>query len=65
MAITEIIKTLLSSKEPAIRLKTYLKLLDHDYRTKEVKKIIVDLKKTSHVYSKIFENIPKNHEIYS
>ncbi|MHA1727412.1 MAG: hypothetical protein ACTSWY_01615 [Promethearchaeota archaeon] len=63
MAKTEIIKTLLSSKEPAIRLKTYLKLLDHDYGTKEVKKIIVDLKKTSHVYSKLFENIPKKGEI--
>jgi hypothetical protein len=48
------------SKEPAIRLKTYLRLLDHDYETKEVKKIIADLKKTSPVVSNLFSFLPKD-----
>ena len=43
MTEIEILKTLLSSKEPAIRLKTYLKLLDHDYETKEVKNLTLNL----------------------
>ena len=65
MTETEILKTLLSSKEPAIRLKTYLKLLDHDYETKDVKKITTNLKKTSQVYSQLFEKVPKKGEISS
>jgi len=60
---TENLKTLLSSKEPAIRLKSYLKLLDYDYETKEVKKITLDLKKTSQVYNQLFEKVPKKGEI--
>ena len=35
MAKTEILKTLLGSNEPAIRLKTYLKLLDQDHDSKD------------------------------
>lgn len=63
MTETEILKILLSTKEPAIRLKTYLKLLNHDYETKEVKKITNNLKKTSQVYSQLFEKVPKKGEI--
>ena len=59
MLKNQILKTLISSKEPAIRLKTYLRLLDHDYETTEDKKLTVNLKKASQVYSKLFENIPK------
>lgn len=56
MVKINILKTLLNSKEPAIRLKTYLKLLDHDYETKEVKKINVNLKATSQVYNQLTQN---------
>ncbi len=60
---SHILKTLLASKEPAISLKSYLKLLDHDYETKEVKKITVNLKASSQVYHQLFKNVPKKGEI--
>jgi len=63
MTTTEILKTLLSSKEPAISLKIYLKLLDHDYETKEVKKFINNIKIDSPIFSQIFALIPKKGQI--
>ncbi len=51
---------LLNSNEPAIRLKTYLYLLDYDYDTSEVKKLIVNLKKESPIISSLFSYLPKD-----
>jgi len=55
-----VITLLLNSNEPAIRLKTYLCLLDHDYNTSEVKKLIVNLKKESTLISSLFSYLPKD-----
>ncbi len=60
LASDRLLKSLLESKEPAVRLKTYLRLLDHDYETKEVKKIITNLKKTSPVVSDLFSFLPED-----
>ena len=55
-----VITLLLNSTEPAIRLKTYLCLLDHDYDTSEVKKLTVNLKKESPIISSLFSYLPKD-----
>ncbi|MFX1514168.1 MAG: hypothetical protein ACFFCQ_16445 [Promethearchaeota archaeon] len=55
-----IVQTLLNSKEPAVQLKTYLRLFDHDYETKEVKKITKDLKQSSKAIRNLLSYLPKN-----
>ena len=55
-----VITLLINSNEPAIRLKTYLCLLDHDYDTSEVKKLIVNLKKESPLISSLISYLPKD-----
>jgi len=55
-----VITLLLNSTEPAIKLKTYLCLLEHDYDTSEVKKLIVNLKKDSPLISSLFSYLPKD-----
>jgi hypothetical protein len=59
---THILKELLHSPEPAIRLKTYVKLLDHDYETKEVSVLLNTLKEASEVITQLFAHIPKQGE---
>ncbi len=54
------IDILLSSTEPAIRLKTYLRLLDHDYKTAEVKRITNNIKKNSPLLKTLFSYLPKD-----
>ncbi len=58
----KLIKQLLESAEPAIRLKTYLRLLDHDFETIEVKKVISDLKTESPIVSQLFSYLPKDEQ---
>jgi len=55
-----VITQLLNSTEPAVRLKTHLYLLDHDYETSEVKKLVVNLKKESPLISGLFSYLPKD-----
>jgi hypothetical protein len=55
-----VIDTLLSSNEPAIKLKTYLCLLDYDYETSEVKKLTTNLKKESPIIKNLFSYLPKD-----
>ncbi len=57
-----IIDQLLQSDEPAIRLKTYLRLLDYEDDTPEVKKIITNIKETSPIISNLFSYLPKSDE---
>ena len=57
-----IIDQLLQSDEPAIRLKTYLRLLDYEHDTPEVKKIITSIKETSPIISNLFSYLPKSDE---
>ncbi|HUU78342.1 MAG TPA: hypothetical protein VMX55_08340 [candidate division Zixibacteria bacterium] len=54
----KLVKQLLVSNEPTIRLKTYLRLLDHDYETTEVKRIITKLKIESPIISQLFSYLP-------
>ncbi|QEE17927.2 hypothetical protein DSAG12_03765 [Promethearchaeum syntrophicum] len=63
MSKTNIINTLIGSKELAIRLKTYLKLLEHDYGSNEVKKLTKNIKTKSRVYKSLFSHLPKKGEI--
>jgi len=60
MSEKSIIDILLNSQEPAIRLKTYLLLLDHEYDSSEVKKILVSLKTDSPIISNLFAYLPKD-----
>ena len=60
MSEKSIINLLLNSNEPAIRLKTYLRLLDLDYDTSEVKKILSNLKTESLLISNLFKYLPKD-----
>ena len=55
-----VITQLLNSTEPAVRLKTHLRLLDHEYDTSEVKKLVVNLKKKSPLISSLFSYLPKD-----
>lgn len=57
-----ILEKLLSSKEPAIRLKTYTQLLDYDFETKEVQDVIKNIKTTSNIISSLLAFLPKNLE---
>ncbi len=58
----KLIKQLLESSEPAVRLKTYLRLLDHDYETSEVKSIISDMRTKSSIISQLFSTLPKDEQ---
>ncbi len=55
-----VIDALLGSNEPAVKLKTYLRLLNHDYETSEVKKLTTNLKKKSPVIKNLFSYLPKD-----
>jgi hypothetical protein len=55
-----IISRLLASEEPAVRLKTYLRLLEHDYETAEVKKLITNIKETSPTIANFFKYLLKD-----
>lgn len=55
-----IIDLLLNSNEPAVKLKTYLRLLDHDYNTSEVKKLSANLKEKSPIISRLVSYLPKD-----
>jgi hypothetical protein len=55
-----VIDNLLNSPEPAVRLKTYLRLLDHDYETSEVRRLTASLKKNSPVIENLFSYLPKD-----
>lgn len=54
-----ILKNLLKAKNSLIQLKTYLKLLDLDYASKEVKRILAKLKEESPTIRGIFSYLPK------
>ncbi|MHA1211853.1 MAG: hypothetical protein ACTSSH_05265 [Candidatus Heimdallarchaeota archaeon] len=56
----KLIKRLLASNEPAVRLKTYLRLLDYDYESNEVKRVLSDLKTESSIISQLFSYLPKD-----
>jgi hypothetical protein len=58
--IESILRELLSSKEPTVRLKTYLRLLDYEYDTKEVRILTKDLKNTSKAINNLFSYLPKD-----
>lgn len=58
----DIIEKLLSSKEPAIRLKTYIQLLNYKYETEEVIRLTENIKETSTVISSLFSYLPKEGE---
>jgi hypothetical protein len=60
MSEKSIIAKLLDSTEPAIRLKTYIRLLDYNYEAKEVKKLITDIKVTSPIIANIFKYLIKD-----
>ncbi len=58
----KLIKQLLESSEPAVRLKTYLRLLDHDYETSEVKSVISEIRTKSSITSQLFSYLPKDEQ---
>lgn len=60
MSEKSIITQLLNSKEPAVRLKTYLRLLEYDYDSTEVKKLTANIKEESPTVSTIFSYLPKD-----
>ncbi|MCG3223576.1 MAG: hypothetical protein H7647_03850 [Candidatus Heimdallarchaeota archaeon] len=60
MNVKSVIEFLLNFNEPVVRLKTYLRLLDHDYDTSEVKKLTANLKKESPLISSLFSYLPKD-----
>jgi hypothetical protein len=58
----KIINRLLNSNETAIKVKTYLRLLDLKHDSPEVKKLTVNIKKTSSVIANIFSHLPKTND---
>ena len=54
------IKQLLNSSDPAIRLKTYLRLFDYSYESAEVKKILTNIKRESTIISQLVSYLPKD-----
>lgn len=58
----ELIKQLLESREPAVRLKTYLRLLDCDYESIEVKRVISEMRTESSIISQLFSSLPKDEQ---
>ncbi|MFW9852251.1 MAG: hypothetical protein ACFFDS_04880 [Candidatus Thorarchaeota archaeon] len=60
MSTKSVIEKLLKSNEQAVRLKTYLRLLNHDYETSEVKKLTTNLKKNSPIIKSLFSYLPKD-----
>lgn len=57
----EAILKLMSASEPAIRLKTYVQLLDFDYSSKEVQKIIKEMSNSS-IIQNLLVSLKKNKE---
>ncbi len=55
-----IIGKLLESTEPAIQLKIYLRLLDFEYDSPEVKNLISNIKEKSPIISNLFAYLPKS-----
>ncbi|MBY9000839.1 MAG: hypothetical protein KGD64_08005 [Candidatus Heimdallarchaeota archaeon] len=60
MSEKSIITRLLNSTEPAVQLKTYLCLLEHNYDTSEVSSLTADIKKKSPLISNLFYYLPKD-----
>ncbi|MHA1126414.1 MAG: hypothetical protein ACTSSB_09550 [Candidatus Heimdallarchaeota archaeon] len=62
MVEKSIIDQLLQSDEPAIKLKTYLRLLDFEHNNQEVKKLTSNIKETSPIIVNLFTYLPKSDE---
>ncbi len=60
LSTKSIITQLLKSKEPVIRLKTYLRLIELDYNSSEIKKITTNIKESSPLISNFFSYLPKD-----
>ncbi len=64
MKIKNVIERLLESHEPAVKLKTYLRLLDYDNNSSTVRKITKNIKKVSPLLSSLFSFLPKDEKSY-
>ena len=64
MKVKNIIERLLESREPAVKLKTNLRLLDYDYDSSTVIKITKNIKKDSPLLSSLFSFLPKDKKSY-
>ncbi|UCG03356.1 MAG: hypothetical protein JSW11_05065 [Candidatus Heimdallarchaeota archaeon] len=64
MKINEVIKKLLASKDPAIQLKVYLRLLEHDYESHEVQKVVSVIKE-SPVVSGLLSALSAQEKVYN
>ncbi|UCE13650.1 MAG: hypothetical protein JSV04_00395 [Candidatus Heimdallarchaeota archaeon] len=64
METTKIINNLLKSKDPSIQLKVYLRLLEYDYETPEVKKITASLHEKSVVVQGLLNALSVQHQLF-
>jgi len=64
MKTQEVVKKLLASKDSAIRLKVYLRLLEHDYESPEVQGIASTIKERSSVVSGLLRAISAQEQQY-
>ncbi len=64
MRVKNVIMKLLESREPAVKLKTYLRLLDYDYDSSTIKKLVKNIKKDSPLISSLFSFLPKDEKSY-
>ncbi|MFX0125238.1 MAG: hypothetical protein ACFFAE_16545, partial [Candidatus Hodarchaeota archaeon] len=64
MKIRKVVNKLLASKDPAIKLKVYLRLLEHDYETSEVQKITSTIKEQSSVVSGLLNALSTQEQLF-
>jgi hypothetical protein len=64
MKTQEVVKKILVAKDPAVQLKVYLRLLEHDYETPEIQKITSTIKERSSVVSGLLDALSVQEKQY-
>jgi hypothetical protein len=64
MKTKEVVRKLLTSKDPAIQLKVYLRLLEHDYESPEIRKITSTIKEKSSVVLGLLNALSVQEQLY-
>ncbi|MFX1506933.1 MAG: hypothetical protein ACFFDC_12585 [Promethearchaeota archaeon] len=64
MKTNKVVKKLLASTDPAIQLKVYLRLLEHNYESSEVRKITSTIKEKSSVVSGLLNALSAQEQLY-
>jgi hypothetical protein len=64
MKTKEVVKKLLASNDSAIQLKVYLRLLEHDYETPEIRKLTSTIKEKSPVVSGLLSALSAQEQLF-